>query len=32
MDWRIVFECHLRYCLAEIAIVMNDLVNREPAP
>jgi hypothetical protein len=21
--------CHLRYCLAEIAIVMNNLVNRE---
>ncbi|HEX5863106.1 MAG TPA: hypothetical protein VF014_02395 [Casimicrobiaceae bacterium] len=30
LDWRIVFECHVRYSLAEIAVIMNNLVNREP--
>ncbi len=29
LDRRTVLECQFRYCLAEIAIVVNDLVNRE---
>ena len=29
LDRRTALKCQIRYCLAQIAIVVNDLVNRE---